>query len=288
MTGAASEPRLSSPPPGCGSTATSGRLGRPALLGATRCGVRRRARPPHAGRVRGDRLSIAPFAIYYELVRALQAAFVPWSDRILARSTISTSSSCRSAVVPLSLAAPAPPGLRDAREWRVVGLALALIAVETLWMCSSGRSTSTATSSGLTPLSAALLAFTPRARGPADRAAAFRPGLSTAVSGAFAAVLLVSRSPRFPLPGLFPRPDRPSGTGLVVRTEWRAFLRRPARARSRSQPRRDRHAASLLRPGDEILVNYEDCPLMFYTDQPIRGGIPAFRAPRASRPAPSP
>jgi hypothetical protein len=31
------------------------------------------------------------------------------------------------------------------------------------------------------------------------------------------------------------------------------------------------------RPSDEILVTYEDIPFMFYTDNPIRGGIPAFR-----------
>jgi len=31
-------------------------------------------------------------------------------------------------------------------------------------------------------------------------------------------------------------------------------------------------------PTDEILINYEDEPLMFYLPNPIRGGIPAFRA----------
>jgi len=31
-------------------------------------------------------------------------------------------------------------------------------------------------------------------------------------------------------------------------------------------------------PTDEILVNYEDLPLMFYLPNPIRGGIAAFRA----------
>jgi hypothetical protein len=31
------------------------------------------------------------------------------------------------------------------------------------------------------------------------------------------------------------------------------------------------------RPEDEILVTYEDKPFMFYTKNPIRGGIPAFR-----------
>jgi len=30
-------------------------------------------------------------------------------------------------------------------------------------------------------------------------------------------------------------------------------------------------------PDDEILINYEDVPLMFYLDNPIRGGIAAFR-----------
>jgi hypothetical protein len=31
-------------------------------------------------------------------------------------------------------------------------------------------------------------------------------------------------------------------------------------------------------PADEILINYEDLPLMFYLPNPIRGGIAAFRA----------
>ena len=30
-------------------------------------------------------------------------------------------------------------------------------------------------------------------------------------------------------------------------------------------------------PSDEILINYEDLPLMFYLPNPIRGGVPAFR-----------
>jgi hypothetical protein len=31
-------------------------------------------------------------------------------------------------------------------------------------------------------------------------------------------------------------------------------------------------------PSDEVLINYEDMPLMFYLPNAIRGGIPAFRA----------
>jgi Dolichyl-phosphate-mannose-protein mannosyltransferase len=36
-------------------------------------------------------------------------------------------------------------------------------------------------------------------------------------------------------------------------------------------------------PSDEILINYEDVPLMFYLPNPVRGGIGAFRAEDDSR-----
>jgi hypothetical protein len=39
-------------------------------------------------------------------------------------------------------------------------------------------------------------------------------------------------------------------------------------------------------PADEILINYEDLPLMFYLPNPIRGGIPAFRVEDNSRTPP--
>jgi hypothetical protein len=40
-------------------------------------------------------------------------------------------------------------------------------------------------------------------------------------------------------------------------------------------------------PTDEILINYEDIPLMFYLPNPIRGGIAAFRAEDDSKMPPS-
>ena len=43
--------------------------------------------------------------------------------------------------------------------------------------------------------------------------------------------------------------------------------------------------APRLAAGDAVLINYEDIPLMFYTDAEIRGGISAFRAEdRSARP----
>jgi len=40
-------------------------------------------------------------------------------------------------------------------------------------------------------------------------------------------------------------------------------------------------------PTDEILINYEDLPLMFYLPNPIRGGIAAFRAEDDAKQPPS-
>jgi hypothetical protein len=39
-------------------------------------------------------------------------------------------------------------------------------------------------------------------------------------------------------------------------------------------------------PSDEILINYEDIPLMFYLPNPIRGGISAFRVEDDARTPP--
>jgi len=56
------------------------------------------------------------------------------------------------------------------------------------------------------------------------------------------------------------------------------------------QPDPNRSVVEYLRahaaPSDEILINYEDLPLVFYLPNPIRGGVTAFRALDDSRAAP--
>ena len=42
----------------------------------------------------------------------------------------------------------------------------------------------------------------------------------------------------------------------------------------------------LLQPGDAVLINYEDIPLMFYTDAAIRGGMTGFCVEDHSAPPP--
>jgi hypothetical protein len=57
-----------------------------------------------------------------------------------------------------------------------------------------------------------------------------------------------------------------------------------------SRPDPNRMTVEWLRrnaePSDEILINYEDLPLAFYLPNPIRGGIPAFRAEDDARTPP--
>ena len=69
------------------------------------------------------------------------------------------------------------------------------------------------------------------------------------------------------------RPD-----GAFVRPELTALVRDVFR--TRRDP--NRLVVEWLRqhaqPTDEILINYEDLPLMYYLPNPIRGGVAAFRA----------
>ena len=57
-----------------------------------------------------------------------------------------------------------------------------------------------------------------------------------------------------------------------------------------SRPDPNRMTVEWLRrnaaPSDEILIDYEDLPLAFYLPNPIRGGIPAFRAEDDAKTAP--
>jgi len=72
----------------------------------------------------------------------------------------------------------------------------------------------------------------------------------------------------------------------IVRPEVTGLLRETFRGRP--DPNRDviERLAPLLRPGDEILVNYEDIPFMFYTDARVRGGVAAFRVEDRTAPPP--
>jgi len=101
--------------------------------------------------------------------------------------------------------------------------------------------------------------------------------LSPLLPPLFAALLIVTPWFCKPLSALIDTSGELTG-GAFLRSEW-AVLREHIFA-TRPDPNRaviDWLAAN-AQPNDEVLINYEDAPLMYYLPNPIRGGIPAFRA----------
>jgi hypothetical protein len=75
---------------------------------------------------------------------------------------------------------------------------------------------------------------------------------------------------------------RTAPLGHVTRPEW-AVLEEEVFAPLPDPNRMTVEALKrVLSAKDEILINYEDIPLMFYTDNRIRGGIPCFRVEDSS------
>jgi hypothetical protein len=96
---------------------------------------------------------------------------------------------------------------------------------------------------------------------------------------AWLGALVLGLTPWVSLPGraLVPEFDR-----YEARSLWRSELPILTAEIFGHRPDPNRLTVEWLRrnaaPADEILINYEDLPLMFYLPNPIRGGIPAFRA----------
>jgi hypothetical protein len=81
-----------------------------------------------------------------------------------------------------------------------------------------------------------------------------------------------------------------AGAAILAVTPWltlsfEAVVRPELRAMAREvfTPRKDPNGMVVewlranAKPTDEVLVNYEDIPLMYYLPNPVRGGIAAFR-----------
>ncbi len=92
------------------------------------------------------------------------------------------------------------------------------------------------------------------------------------------AFLAVSPLPSAPVAWLVPREGivhHP--VGLLVRPGFRYLISSVFGRREDPNRASIEWVAARARPGDEVLVNYEDIPFMFYTDLAVRGGIPCFR-----------
>jgi hypothetical protein len=219
--------------------------------------------------------AIAPFAVFYELHTRVKRTYVPWSIKFEA-ALFSTNQF----QLPLLIAAVATallvrgrsPELRGER--RIVALALAIVAAKLVWMPTIGPAHFYRYVVDLTPLSAVIVAFVVARI--ASRAAS--SAVRTSVAFALAAVQIASSAFAEPIASLLPdRCKSYSRPGWVVRPELDVY----AAELAGTAPDPNREAILFLRPllepGDEILVNYEDIPWMFYVPNRIRGGLAAFR-----------
>jgi hypothetical protein len=74
--------------------------------------------------------------------------------------------------------------------------------------------------------------------------------------------------------------------GEIIRSEWKVLREEIMDPLPDPNRLTIEALAQYAAPGDEILMNYEDFPMSFYTRYKIRGGVPAFRVgdPEGQRP----
>jgi hypothetical protein len=110
-------------------------------------------------------------------------------------------------------------------------------------------------------------------------------GRRVAIAWVGGAVLVLTPWMSLPLHAALPSPDWYNGNPW-----WRSELSTLGREVFGHRPDPNRLVIEWLHrnaaPSDEILINYEDAPLMFYLPNPIRGGIAAFRVEDDARTAP--
>jgi hypothetical protein len=227
--------------------------------------------------------AVAPWIVYYELATRVRAANSPWHVRFLELIW-----KLNLFVVPVLVLALAIPLARRrwasldpaGRRWLASGIALPPLLV--LWVSAVAPMGFHRYIVAVTPLACLVSAWlaVEGARFCVARVESAARGIAATVLALGAVVVLgVSSFVSLPVSAAYP--------GFASAMQWREiafrgeltllvrelFFDRPDPNRMIVQA-----LAPRLRPGDEILVNYEDIPLMFYTDATVRGGVAAFRA----------
>jgi hypothetical protein len=111
-------------------------------------------------------------------------------------------------------------------------------------------------------------------------------GARPVLIGLTAALLALTPWASTVLERLAPAPDLRSN-GALVRPELSAMIRNVFRTRRDPNQLVVEWLRQHSEPTDEILINYEDLPLMYYLPNPVRGGIAAFRVEDDARTPPA-
>jgi len=136
----------------------------------------------------------------------------------------------------------------------------------------------------LTPLAALVTAWTAVRLVDAVAGRGDRPWLRPAALAAVGAIVAVTGIASAPVAAALSTRDLPFHP--VARPELGAAAREIFEERPDPNRLVIDAIAPALRPGDEILVNYEDVPFMFYTTARVRGGVAAFRVEDHEAPPP--
>jgi hypothetical protein len=211
---------------------------------------------------------LAPFVVYYGLWTRMSVQLESWRERFQ-----HSSYNIDLYVVPLIVLIAAIFLLVRRRaslapaERRVVGLAVGILIALSLWVPSVAPLAFVRYVVMAAPLGGLIIAWV-LVRSLGQRPVALWFGV---------AILVATPWLSLPLNGWAPA-VRPGTAVALVRSEWPMairdiFLTRPDPNRAVVDWLRQHAAAT-----DEILVNYEDAPLMYYLPNPIRGGVAAFRA----------
>jgi len=211
--------------------------------------------------------ALAPFAWYYELWGRRSVQEGSWWDR--AQDNLFNMNEYVAPALVL-LAALALLAWRWKRlpsvERRLVAVSIAMILALVLWVPTVAPFAFLRYIIMVVPAAALVAAWL------LVRAA----GSRIAIAGLGAAVFIVTPWMSLPLHAVVLSPD-----WYTSRPFWRSELSVLAVNAFGHRPDPNRLVVEWLQrnaaPSDQILINYEDAPLIFYLPNPIRGGIAAFR-----------
>lgn len=224
---------------------------------------------------------VAPWMIYYELGSRLKTAAAPLWGRLVMLWVGTNQFVIPLLLLPGALIAawfdrrPEAPGLTSCR--RIVAVGIVLVTVVVLWMATVAPFPFLRYVIGLAPLGAWLSAYVVLAAAAEVAQSVRLPRGKYFFAASGALLLILTPWACMPVSGLVPRRLQPAPLQLVGRDELRRLWDGYRGATPDSTRELIAVLSPLLKPEDEILVNGEDIPLVFYTGNRVRGGIPGFR-----------
>jgi len=225
-------------------------------------------------------VAIAPWVYYYELASRVKPRYTSLESSVLGSLfNFNHFQFPILALVPLVILMFGKPVHRaGVAGRRLVGLATCLCLALLVWVPTVSPFPFYRYLMPVTPLAALALAYV--ILGSIDLMFAGRAANDLRVVAALPLAALFTLTPLAALPvSLFiPSQHRPlQQFGILVRPELSAIYLDVIE--DGPDPNRDviEVLASRIQAGDEVLVNYEDVPFMFYTDATVRGGMCAFR-----------